>query len=217
MMMNAPEYTDAVLRAYLLGTLDDADQERFEERLFADDALAERLEVVESEVVDEVARGDLVAPRFAASRSDRIAFARDLADRADASAHRVHRRRWYSVAAAAVIVVAAAAVLHRPAGPPSLVLDPHVTRSTADTAVLAVGGARTVQLILQVPSEVAGERFAVVVTGPTTRWEAWDLEPDPEGRLVLVLLAENLGRGLHQVEISTGAGELVGHREFVIE
>jgi tetratricopeptide (TPR) repeat protein len=57
-MVEADEKT---IRQYLLGELDEAEISRFEERLMTDDELFEMLQVVEDDLLDEAAAGELSA------------------------------------------------------------------------------------------------------------------------------------------------------------
>src|ERR1051325_11469042 len=57
-MVEADEKT---IRQYLLGELDEAEMSVFEERLMTDDELFEMLRVVEDELIDEAAAGELSA------------------------------------------------------------------------------------------------------------------------------------------------------------
>ena len=56
-----PHYSDDAIRRFLLGRLDEAEQSLFEQSLFADDGLAERVRLVEIELADEYASDRLSA------------------------------------------------------------------------------------------------------------------------------------------------------------
>ncbi len=82
--------TDTIAR-YLLGQLPEADSERLEARLLAEPGLFEAAEVVEDELIDRYARGEMDADQRARFEShllgaervrERVAFARALATRA---------------------------------------------------------------------------------------------------------------------------------------
>jgi hypothetical protein len=91
---------DDELVRYLLGELSEAASERLEELSVVEDTVAERLRLVEDDLVDAYARGRLSGghlTRFEAfylaspQRRRRAAFARRLADAVDADAARAER------------------------------------------------------------------------------------------------------------------------------
>jgi hypothetical protein len=57
--MSDTRVDEQMIRSYLLGTLPAQDTERIDELIFTDDDIAERLRVVENELVDSYARGKL--------------------------------------------------------------------------------------------------------------------------------------------------------------
>lgn len=81
-------YDDDRLVQYLIGSLDEQETERFDELSISDDAFADRLRIVEDDLVDAYATGELsseVRARFEAhyltlpGKQDRIRFAEALA------------------------------------------------------------------------------------------------------------------------------------------
>src|SRR5437868_12657887 len=85
-MVEADEKT---IRQYLLGELAEAEMSRFEEQLMTDDELFEMLLVVEDELIDERAAGELTAEEQARfdsyflttpTRRERLGLARTLHD-----------------------------------------------------------------------------------------------------------------------------------------
>jgi hypothetical protein len=80
-------YDDEQLMRYLIGSLDEQETERFDELSIADDEFADRLRIVEDDLVDAYARGELsseMRARFEAhylmlpGKQDRIRFAEAL-------------------------------------------------------------------------------------------------------------------------------------------
>lgn len=57
--MKQQEYDNQTLTAYLLGSLPDADAERFDELSFTDDAFSDALKSVENDLTDKYVRGEL--------------------------------------------------------------------------------------------------------------------------------------------------------------
>ena len=57
--MNKQAYNDQSIIQYLLGSLPEAEAERFDELSFTDDEFAEELKAAEKELVDAYARGEL--------------------------------------------------------------------------------------------------------------------------------------------------------------
>jgi hypothetical protein len=101
------------LRLYLLGKLSEAERLEFEERLFADDDLEERLQEAEYDLLDDYARGSLPAGEHEAVQrrypQQRLRVATTLS--AVARSPRVRSRKaWPLVAAAAVFLCALPAV-----------------------------------------------------------------------------------------------------------
>ena len=114
---------DQQLIRYVLGLLSDEDAERLDEQSIVDDEIAERLQVVEDDLVDDYVRGRLsseMSARFemaymaSASRREKVAFARrfvDAVDRAPVTAAVVPlavRRTWaiWPLATAAALLLA---------------------------------------------------------------------------------------------------------------
>jgi len=82
-----PEPNEELLTRYLLGALDQAETERFDERSFTDDRFALQLDIAEHELVDAFLRGELTGDalaRFHAhylaspKRAAKVALAREL-------------------------------------------------------------------------------------------------------------------------------------------
>ena len=129
-----PPISDDHLVRYLLGALPTDEAERLDERTFVDDELAERLRVVEDDLVDSYAAGTLSGERlqrfesfYLASprRRSKAAFAKGLQgaieksmrqpravpDTAPQGSTRKGRALWWPLAAAAALVVATSALL----------------------------------------------------------------------------------------------------------
>lgn len=91
-----------LITAYLLGELAEPEQERFETRYFADDALFNRLLAIEDELIDRYSSGNLT--EFECQRLERhftrvpgrrkrLPLAEALPRRVSALAGEVHRQR----------------------------------------------------------------------------------------------------------------------------
>ncbi len=129
MAMPTPPISDDHLVRYLLGALPADENERLDERTFVDEELAERLRVVEDDLVDSYAAGTLTGERlqrfesfYLASprRRSKAAFAKGLQGAIDRSTRQprpvpnttppvsrpVGRAVWWPLAAAAALVVA---------------------------------------------------------------------------------------------------------------
>ena len=114
--------SDEHLIRYLLGELPDAEAERLDERSVTDDAFAQRLRLLEDDLVDRYARGESVGvprERFERVRhaspylQRKVQFAEALHDwTVKGHADRTDWRRW-ALAAAAVVLIAAAGYLAR--------------------------------------------------------------------------------------------------------
>ena len=109
--------SDEHLIRYLLGELPDAEAERLDERSITDDAFAQRLRLLEDDLVDRYARGEAVGVQWASPYfRQKVQFAEALhawtvkgqAGRTDAASS--EWRRW-ALAAAAVLLVAGAGYL----------------------------------------------------------------------------------------------------------
>lgn len=189
-MMDEP--SDATLRDWLLGKLPPAVSERLEERLFAEAGFAERAQAVETDLLDDLARGHLdpddrarAQRLFTATGKDRLRLriALALADmRASAGARRLRapavstrsppRRRWRAwagVALAASLAFAAVGLrLHRPAAPgPAAAAD--ATISLLATTARGLDGSEEIRVaptaaMVRVQAEVDAD-------DPQTRYE----------------------------------------------
>ena len=106
-------------RRYLLGEVAEAEREAFERRLFEDEAVAEEVEILENELVDEYVSGRLPPgdrARFekaylsSPERAAKVHFARTLDRRLSAPAARPDRSSvpWLLAAAAAFMALAGA-------------------------------------------------------------------------------------------------------------
>jgi hypothetical protein len=127
-MPPTPPISDDHLVRYLLGALPADEVERLDERTFVDDELAERLRVVEDDLVDSYAAGTLTGERlqrfetfYLAShrRRSKAAFAKGLKGAIERSAHqprpaqntttqpsrRIWPASWWPLAAAAVLIL----------------------------------------------------------------------------------------------------------------
>ncbi len=91
-MMETTNYNPAMLRQYLLGTLDASRTEEFDELSIADEGFADALSAAENELIDQFVAGTLgseetrlAGKRFAASRRmrERVDFARALKEVGD--------------------------------------------------------------------------------------------------------------------------------------
>jgi hypothetical protein len=83
------KYDDEILTQYLLGSLTEEETERLDELSVADDEIAARLQVIENEMVDAYARGELsgeTLERFESfypaspKRREKVSFARSFLD-----------------------------------------------------------------------------------------------------------------------------------------
>jgi hypothetical protein len=133
-MPPTPPISDDHLVRYLLGAVPADEAERLDERTFVDDELAERLRVVEDDLVDSYAAGTLSGERrqrfesfYLASprRRSKAAFAKGLHEAIERSTRqprpvphstpptrrRVGRVPWWPLAAAAVLIVAIGVLL----------------------------------------------------------------------------------------------------------
>ena len=97
---------EELMHSYLLGELPEEEQEKLEARYFADDELFELLLVVEDELLDRYAHGDLTAPERrrlerhflqSQARRKRLMFAEALLKHIGALAADVRRERtsWW--------------------------------------------------------------------------------------------------------------------------
>ncbi len=142
---STPPVSDHELRSFLLGRLDEDERQRLEERLLIDDGLFELALAHEDELFEEAARGELSAEdtsRLTARGGERLAFAHDLARRAEAPgeasvidfaaraqemedgappvrppASRAGALRWLAVAALLPLTVGLGLYLTRPSDP----------------------------------------------------------------------------------------------------
>jgi len=128
-MPPTPPISDDHLIRYLLGALPADEVERLDERTVVDDELAERLRVVEDDLVDSYAAGTLTGERlqrfetfYLASprRRSKAAFAKGLRAAIDRSTHQprpvqnratqparqIWHASWWPLAAAAVLILA---------------------------------------------------------------------------------------------------------------
>lgn len=124
---------DRLIR-YLLGALPDAETERFDEQSLADDDFADRLKLVEDDLIDAYVSGTLTGglrERFESSylasprRRDKVAFARRFLAAVDRTSSQLHavapapvvpesRRAWpfrLALAAAALLVIASSVLV----------------------------------------------------------------------------------------------------------
>jgi hypothetical protein len=92
--MSEQTYNFQIINQYLLGTLDDAETERFDGLSITDDQFAETLQAAEKDLVDAYVRGELVGDElekfrsyYLASRvrSEKVEFARTFHDWAEAN------------------------------------------------------------------------------------------------------------------------------------
>jgi len=127
-MPPTPPISDDHLVRYLLGALPADEVERLDERTFVDDELAERLRVVEDDLVDSYAAGTLTGERlqrfetfYLASprRRSKAVFAKGLQGAIERSTHqprpaqnsttqpsrRIWAPSWWPLAAAAVLIL----------------------------------------------------------------------------------------------------------------
>jgi hypothetical protein len=134
MAMPTPPISDDQLVRYLLGALPPDETERLDEQTFVDEELAERVRVVEDDLVDSYAAGTLSGDRlqrfesfYLASprRRSKAAFAKGLHGAIDRSTRQprpvpaaepqvsrpVGRALWWPLAAAAALIVATAVLL----------------------------------------------------------------------------------------------------------
>lgn len=124
-----------VIRSYLLGEMTEAERSEFQERIFADDHLFDRVREVEQDLIDALARGEVSgseADRVRAfleesSQQHRLAFAGALARQERRP--RSPRWHWAAPLAACLLLAPAAGVLalrnHR--------LEGEIARQTAAT------------------------------------------------------------------------------------
>ena len=133
-MPPTPPISDDHLVRYLLGALPADEAERLDERTFVDEELAERLRVVEDDLVDSYAGGTLTGERlqrfesfYLASprRRSKAAFAKGLHGAIERSTHQprpvpnaaprvsrhIGRIVWWPLAAAAALIVATGVLL----------------------------------------------------------------------------------------------------------
>ena len=133
-MPPTPPISDDHLVRYLLGTLPPDEAERLDERCFVDEELAERLRVVEDDLVDSYAAGTLAGERLqrfeayylsSPRRRSKAAFAKGLRGALERTTHQprlvpnlpdphsrpVRPRFWWPLAAAAAVVAAIAVLL----------------------------------------------------------------------------------------------------------
>jgi hypothetical protein len=129
-----PPISDDHLVRYLLGTLPPDDAERLDERCFVDEELAERLRVVEDDLVDSYAARTLAGERLqrfeayylsSPRRRSKAAFAKGLRAALERTTHQprpvpnlpaqhsrtVRPRFWWPLAAAAAVVAGIAVLL----------------------------------------------------------------------------------------------------------
>jgi len=213
-----PTFADPVLRRYLLGELGDTERDAVEDAIFADDATFARLEAIEDELLDEIARGELVAPTFAASRRERLAAARALAPLADRrlAARRAPRRaRWAPILAAAAMLVVAAGLSVTLLGHTRAIVDLTVERGAGGPPLVAIGRfARTLELDLVLPGEVEPAGLEARLVGPGGD-VAWAGPVPPDARLSLP--AADLPAGLYDLELRGGEpSALVASRQIEI-
>lgn len=108
---------DRVIRSYLLGEMTEAERSEFQERIFSDDGLFDRVREVEQDLIDALARGEISgdeAGRVRAfleesSQQHRLAFAKALARHQRRPA--APRWHWAVPLAACLLLAPAAGVL----------------------------------------------------------------------------------------------------------
>jgi hypothetical protein len=174
------DHSADLARRFLLGRLPDEEGELFEVRLLAEDGLAEVVQAVEEELLDEFVRGGLtaeerklVAARFE-SRPERVQFATALATRAQQRSRRP-LMIWLASAAAAVLVVVAGALTWRQpgSGPVAPALPPSVT-GTGEAPPMAAAPVRSSLL----PEKVAALTIALATSREGAKPPRLDLDPD---------------------------------------
>ena len=142
--------TDELLMRYALGMLSEQEQERVEERVFADSQFFERLLVVEDELIDAYASGSLTEHErerfqryFLKSKDDldRVRFARELAARTAGKPDSKEMERSPSKWARWIESLRTV--------PLAFVLTPQSSRSKGETLKFLIPpGARSVRLLL---------------------------------------------------------------------
>jgi hypothetical protein len=217
--MGAERCDDGVLRAFLLGRLAPESREEVEKRLFSDDRIFwERLGLLEDELVDQYARGELDAGEAASFERDflctgerRAKLDLALALKAYVERHRAPRRRaweWlraplrspsWALAAAAALLLAAPAIVWRiassrgPRGEVAAWLATGLVRDVEGelTRVRLPAGCQLVRLQLDHPSlaEHASYRATLHEVAGGELWSQDELRTAPvEGRMAVTLL-----------------------------
>jgi hypothetical protein len=120
--MKRQTYDDKLLTDYLLGSLSEEEAERLDELSFTDDELAARLQVVENDLVDAYARGEMTGAtlerfksHYLASpmRREKAAFARGFQDLLRQSVTTEREQRSFGETSAARELASHKGFLHR--------------------------------------------------------------------------------------------------------
>lgn len=223
---------DRVIRSYLLGDISEAERLEFQERIFTDEELFDRVREAEQDLIDAVARGEISGAGAArvraflgeSSQEHRLTFAKALA---------AHQRRpaaprwqWAVPLAACLLLAPAAGVLgmrnrrlemqlarQAPAAPVPAAgavyiaqLRPGVVRGAAPSPVIPVpAAAGIVELRLGIRAPGAFERYRVEIQ-KAGRQVLLLVVPGPLGVELAVPISRTvLSQGDYEVALS-GAG-----------
>jgi hypothetical protein len=225
---------DHELRSYLLGRLPEADAQRLEERLLADQETFETLRGVEDDLIDDYARERLdeadrrsFLERYGAQRG-RVGFARALHKRQPrAGVLPFTRRQWFPMALAAALAIAAIGIVRAPGRPPepgpagpgpvaapapvSIVLTLGTSRSAAAPAEVTLAkDAAAVGLRVRLDPADRFDRYAMELRSPAGQvvWRGDDLRASGaagEPELAASVPATALQEGAHELAVRGGA------------
>ena len=196
---------DTTFVRYLLGEMSDKERDAFEDEYFADPVLAQRLEEVETRLIDTYVRGGLPEKRRAAVERRylettegraRLDVARALAGHNTGAAHTRSRRWVYPFAALAASALIVTGILAR-RSPPLPTEAPQGTRVEAvatapapaeptPTFKLSPGATRSPgeAASLVVPPSAETVYLDATVIGPTDRTPLTGMVSTPEGIVV---------------------------------
>lgn len=215
--MNPETSDDAVLRSYLLGRLAPESRESVEKRLFSDDRIFwEHLCLVEEELIDQYARGELDGEDGASFERDflctderraKLELARALKEYVEGR-QESRRRAWewlrgpvatpaWALAAAATLLVALPAAVWQfaaargPQGDVSAWVSPGLVRDVGGelTRVTVPAGCQLVRLQLEPSAEHASYRATLHEVAGDELWSQDKVHAAPVGGRTAVTLA----------------------------